>query len=160
MKHYDCVEWIFYKEKALSEEKMMEMEEHLYTCNECLDTFLSLIDDKEVAEAEGSISSSFTSKVMSSIQNVEHVTKTNKSKTKHKEIFTYYVAVAAVTIVLTMGGFYNSLVDIVPHVAQSTDMRDNIKLPNIVADISGRIVNKTSDFINNFEVYNMEEDQK
>ena len=39
MKHYDDIEWIFYKEKVFSDEKQAEMEEHLYTCDKCMDTF-------------------------------------------------------------------------------------------------------------------------
>lgn len=160
MKHYDHIEWIFYKKKVLSEEKMMEMEEHLYTCDECLDIFLSLIDNDEVEEAEKSIPIDFTNNIMTEVQNVKHMpkVKTNRPIKKYKEIFTYYVAVAAVTIVLTMGGFYTRLVDTLPNVAKSNAIRDNIELPNIVADVSGRIVNKTSDFINNFEVSNIKED--
>ena len=63
MKHYDHVEWIFYKNNVLSEEKIIEMEEHLYYCDECLETFLSLIDENEVQEAIKPISEEFTIKL-------------------------------------------------------------------------------------------------
>lgn len=49
--------------------------------------------------------------------------------------------------------------DTLPQVAQSTTTVEAIEIPNIVADVSGRIVNKTADFINNFEVTNIEEDE-
>ncbi len=34
-------------------------------------------------------------------------------------MFTYYIAVASVAIVLTLGGFYSGLVDMVPHISKS-----------------------------------------
>ncbi len=33
MKHYDYIEWLFYKKNLLSIEKIHEMEEHLYNCD-------------------------------------------------------------------------------------------------------------------------------
>ena len=160
MKHYDHVEWIFYKRKVFPKEKMIKMEEHLYTCSKCMDIFLSLIDDKEVNNAEESLSQNFTNSVMNSIENRKYVpkSKVKKSNINYMDIFTYYVAVASVAIVLTLGGFYSGLVDMVPRVTQSTTIKDNINLPSMVANISGKIVNRTSHFINNFEISNMKED--
>ena len=162
MKHYDYIEWIFYKKKVLSEEKMTEMEEHLYTCDDCMNIFFSLIDDEEVEKAEKSLSLDFTANIMINIENMKYMPKpkVSKSKIRSKDILIYYMAVASVTIVLTLGGFYNGLVDMVPYVTQSTTINQNINLPNMVADISGKIVNKTSDFINDFERTNMKEDLK
>lgn len=133
------------------------MEEHLYTCDECLETFLSLIDQNDVEEATKSISKGFTSNVMAEIKNVEYIPKA-KSNRKYKEMLTYYIVVASVTIVLTIGGFFTKLVDTLPNVVQSNTIVEKIELPNKVADLSGRIVNKTSDFINRFEISNIKED--
>ena len=59
MKHYDYVEWLFYKKNTLSIEKMEEMEEHLYNCDQCMEIFLSLIDEKEIAAASKIVPSAF-----------------------------------------------------------------------------------------------------
>ncbi len=160
MTHYDYIEWIFYKEKVFPKEKMIKMEEHLYTCSECMDIFLSLIDAKEVNKAEEFLSQDFTDGVMKSIENIKHIpkSKVKKSNINYRDVFTYYVAVASVAIVLTLGGFYSGLVDMVPRVTQSTTIKAHTNLPNMVVDISGKIVNRTSDFINNFEISNMKED--
>ena len=71
MTHYDYIEWVFYKEKVLSNEKQREMEDHLYICDDCMDTFLSLIDKDEVDRAAEIISSEFTHNVMKNIQKVK-----------------------------------------------------------------------------------------
>ncbi len=127
-----------------------------------MDIFLSLIDNEEIEKAERSLSLDFTSSLMASIENAKHITKpkVNKPNARFKEIFIYYVAVASVVIVLTLGGFYSRLVDMVPYVAQATTMNSSIDVPNAVSNISGKIVNKTSNFINNFQISNMKEDVK
>ena len=161
MKHYDHIEWILYKKKLFPEEKMLKMEEHLYSCDRCLETFLSLVDNEEIDKANKDLSIDFTDQIMAKIENIYHMPKpkNNKANKKYREIFIYYTAVAAVTLVLTMGGIFTRLVDTLPQVAQSTTTVEAIEIPNIVADVSGRIVNKTADFINNFEVTNIEEDE-
>src|SRR5690554_1784932 len=100
MKHYDDIEWIFYKEKILSDEKQIEMEEHLYTCDRCMEIFLSLIDEQEVDKAKDSISENFTADLMANIENVPYKPKNivKKSNTRFKDIFVYYAAVASVAI--------------------------------------------------------------
>ena len=162
MKHYDYLEWLLYKEKALSKEKSKEMEEHLYICDNCMDIFLSLIDREEVDRAERSISTNFTSDVMNNIQKVKYKPKSKVEKSRHrvKDIFGYYVAVAAVAVILTVGGFYSGMVDMVPHVAKSTVERYNNNTLNVIFNMSENIVNKTSSFINNFEVSNRKEESK
>lgn len=154
MKHYDDIEWIFYKEKILSDEKQIEMEEHLYTCDRCMEIFLSLIDKQEVDKAGDSISENFTVDLMANIENLRYKpkTKVKKSNTRFKDMFVYYAAVASVAVALTLGGFYSGLVDMVPQIGKSTVKRHNINAPNVVADVSGKIVSKTSSFINSFEI--------
>lgn len=160
MKHYDYVEWIFYKEKTLSNKMIQEMEEHIYECNECMDIFLSLINEEEIYKAEETISSDFTSCVMDNIQEIKYKPKitVKKQNTSFKNIFGYYVAVAAVTILLTFGGFYSGLVDAIPQVAKSTVIKDTINKPNIIFNLSEEIVNRTSNFVNNFQIFNGREE--
>lgn len=162
MIHYDYIEWIFYKERILSKEKQKEMEDHLYICDDCMNTFLSLIDKDEVDRAAEIISPEFTGNVMKNIQKVKHNpgTKVVKHNVKFKEMFGYYVAVASVAIILTFGGFYSGLVDVLPQVVKATSINNNLDKTNIVFNVSEKIVDKTSYFINNFEVSNRKEELK
>ena len=64
MKHYDQVEWSLYKNNLLDEKIYEAMEEHLYECDQCLDTFLSLIDENEIEEAGKIVSEGFTDNLM------------------------------------------------------------------------------------------------
>ncbi|WP_077369665.1 hypothetical protein [Anaerosalibacter sp. Marseille-P3206] len=160
MKHYDYMEWFFYKEKNISDEKYREMEEHLYNCDECMNTFLSLIDNEEIDQAEEAISSDFTKNVIGNIQKVKYKPKPkiHYEATSFMSGFGYYVAAAAVVIMLTWSGFFSGLVDVVPKIAETTIEEDITEKPNIIFSLSEKIVNRTSSFINDFEIYNGKEE--
>lgn len=157
MKHYDYIEWLFYKNKMLPKEKLDEMEQHLYNCNTCIKIFLSLIDDDEVEDAGKFISDDFTAKIIKNIPKL----KTDKSRLKQKRKifnyqFGYYAAVASVTIVLTLGGFYTNLVDAVPKLSASINILD--EHPNIIANFSDSIVDSTSSFL--FSIENIDRNNR
>lgn len=150
MKHYDYIEWLLYKNRMLSKEKSEEMEQHLYSCNTCIEIFLSLIDEKEAEHAVELISEDFTSKIINSIPKV----KSGKPKIKQtKKAFNYqigyYAAVASVTVILTLGGFYTDLVDAVPRLSASVQITE--KNQNIISGFSDSIVDYTSNFLFSIE---------
>lgn len=150
MKHYDYIEWLLYKNGMLPKEKSEEMEQHLYSCNTCMEIFLSLIDEKEERHAGEIIPDDFTSRVINNIQK----TKNKKPKIKQaKKSFNYqlgyYAAVASVTVILTLSGFYADLVDAVPKLSDSAQTTE--KRPSIIADFSNSIVDSTSSFLFSIE---------
>ena len=152
MKHYDYVEWLLYKNKALPVDRLEEMEEHLYNCDICMDIFLSLIDQQEVVSAESIIPSDFTEKVINNISTTKAIKIESRQKHKNR-VFNYqfgsYVAVASVTIILTLGGFYTNLVDVVPKLGVSIKMVED--RPNLIANFSNSIVNSTSSLLLSIE---------
>lgn len=146
MIHYDYVEWLLYKNKALPNNKMEEMEKHLYNCQICMDIFLSLIDEQEVEHVGKIVPLDFTEKILECISK-DKVTEIKSKKVK-KAInypFGYYVAVASVTIFLTLGGFYTNLVDAVPKI--TTSIQEVEVRPNLIANFSNKIVNLTSNLL-------------
>ena len=159
MKHYDYVEWLLYKNKALPIEVLEEMEDHLYNCHICMDIFLSLIDEEEIEKAGESVPDNFTVNVINNI---------SKAKVKRiepkatKRVFTiqfgYYAAVASVTIVLTLGGFYTNLVDAVPKLTASIQLVE--ERPNLIANFSDSIINTTSSFLFNIENIERNKEEK
>lgn len=150
MKHYDYIEWLLYKTKSLSSEKLDEMEEHLYNCDICMDIFLSLIDDEELEEASELVPENFTSNLVENI--IKNKVKAIEPKMNKKAFnyqFMYYVAVASVTIFLTMGGFYTNLVDAVPKLTESIHVVE--ERPNHIGKFSEGIVNSTSNLLLSIE---------
>ncbi|WP_326909736.1 hypothetical protein [Sedimentibacter sp. MB31-C6] len=153
MKHYDYIEWLFYKNRMLSKEKSVEMEQHLYNCNTCMEIFLSLVDEKEEEKAGEIISDDFTSNIISNIPKVKQVKQKGRLKIKQAKKafnyqFGYYAAVASVTVILTLGGFYVDLVDAVPRISASMQITENRQ--NMISGFSNSIdsiVDITSSFL-------------
>jgi len=155
MKHFDYVDWLFYKDKLISEDKEIEMEEHLYNCDQCLEIFLSIIDEDEIEATSSLVPEDFTENLVDKISQ-EKVKTIEKGKEKRESInFGYYVAVASVTIILTTAGLFNNIVDSVPKISTEIQASSNIEKPNPVHEYSERIVDKTSKFIDDIE--NIEE---
>lgn len=150
MKHYDYIEWLLYKNNTLPIEKHKEMEQHLYNCHICLDIFLSLIDENEIDAASTVISEEFTANVIKKISDNKLKDLRPKSRNSFKYQFGYYIAVASVTIFLSLGGFYTNLVDSVPKITGSIKMVED-KKPNVITNISERIVNNTSALLSSIE---------
>ncbi|WP_353093110.1 hypothetical protein [Tissierella praeacuta] len=161
MKHYDYVEWVLYKNNLLDDEIHEKMEEHLLLCDECMEIFLSLIDEKDIEMAEAFIPEDFTDKVLGSIKNITPVKRTVKKKTKGKvsnDFFIYYASVASVAIILTAGGFFGKVVDTVPQIVSNVSMEESRFKANRIYDITEEITNRTSQFINNFQFRISKED--
>lgn len=153
--HYDYVEWVLYKNNLLDAKLYEEMEEHLYICDQCMDTFLSLIDEQEVEVAEKFVPDDFTFKVRDNIKNVKPIRKLAQRKTKNKlfnDLFIYYVAVASVAIIFTATGTFGKIIDIVPQISSSISLKESKLNASKIYDFSEDITNKTSRFVNNFQL--------
>ena len=152
MKHYDYVEWVLYKNNLLDDGIREEMEEHLYLCDECMEIFLSLIDEEEIQVAASIVPEDFTDKVMDNIKVIRPMKKPVKKRIKlTNDFFMYYVAVASVAIILTANGFFGRMVDAVPQIASNITMEDSRLKANTIYNISEKITNRTSSFINDFK---------
>lgn len=150
MKHYDYVEWVLYKNNLLDDEIYNEMEEHLFICDDCMEIFLSLIDEAEIDKAGNLVSMNFTDKIMDNIKNIKPIKKPTKKKVSN-DFFIYYTAVASVAIILTASGFFGRLVDTVPQITANISIQENRVKANIIYNFSESITSKTSNFVNNFQ---------
>lgn len=160
MKHYDYVEWVLYKKKLLDNKIHESMEEHLYLCDECLDIFLSLIDDLEIEKAGNLVPINFTNNVMGNIKNIRPIKKKSIKKQPKliNDFFIYYTAVASVAIILTAGGFFGKLVDSVPQITASINVQEEKIMSNTIYKFSEEITRRTSMFINGFQISKNKED--
>jgi hypothetical protein len=155
MKHYDYIEWLLYKNGMLSSEKCEEMEQHLLECDTCMEIFLSLIDEKEEELAKELVPDDFTTKVIRKIPKTKIRNKKNKQQNSFYYQFGYYAAVASVTIILTLGGFYTRLVDAVPKVSTSIELTEGSS--NRIFDFSNKIIDSTSSLLLSIEINNWRE---
>lgn len=163
MKHYDYVEWLLYKTRSLTNEKSHEMEEHLYNCDICLGVFLSLIDQDELNLASEAVPEDFTANLVGKINKnkVKTIQPKNDKKTFNYQ-FMYYIAVASVTIFLTMGGFYTNLVDSVPKIRESIQIVEEgpREMENHIGNFSEAIVSSTANLLFSIENMNQFKEEK
>lgn len=160
MKHYDYVEWVLYKHNLLDDKIYQEMKEHLLLCDECMEVFLSLIDEEDMDRAGAFIPEDFTYKVMNNIKNITPMKKKVKrpARKMSNDFFIYYAAVASVAIILTATGFFGKIVDTVPQIASNISMEESRFKANTIYNFTEKITNNTSMFINNFNLNRNKED--
>lgn len=160
MKHFVKDQWLAYKNQQITLEEKIEMEEHLYGCDQCMEIFLATIGDEEIKEAEDVIKEDFTQRTMARLEKTRSLSRPRKRREKKviNDYFLYYGAVASVAIILTAGGFFGTMVDSVPKISMKMEKEEIRFKTDTMFNISEALTNKTSDFINNFEIKKTKED--
>jgi hypothetical protein len=117
MKHYTYDEWLQYVKNEITGKTREEIENHLYTCDQCLEVYLQAVTANESSLPILSNETSFTDAVMAEVskkQNVVPGTKFAKQNSIKKSPFYkqaafHYLLAAAATILLTFTGAFQSL---------------------------------------------------
>ncbi|WP_066249838.1 anti-sigma factor family protein [Neobacillus drentensis] len=115
MKHYTYDEWLQYVKDEISEKDKQELEDHLYTCDQCLTHYLLAIEANETSLPILSDISEFTDSVMAEISKQKIVVPDTKTKTEikkkpfYQQAVFHYLLAAAATILLTFTGAFQSL---------------------------------------------------
>ena len=128
MKHYDELDWKLYKKNLINDDLRSKMEEHLYSCYDCLNTFLDLIDDDEIDAASDIVPKDFTDNIIlelnkNKISKIEdRIGEEKKNTPSHtfnkKKFLAQYIAVASVAIVLTATGTFSEIALAMPVVSE------------------------------------------
>ncbi|MBZ4652883.1 MAG: hypothetical protein JG781_221 [Peptococcaceae bacterium] len=155
MKHYTQAEWLLFRQGLLAKEKVYIMEEHLAQCDQCLAHFLSLISEEEVKEADEFLSPDFSDKVINTVKGEKTIIRKSphKLKEKQKNMFAYYVAAAAITLIFMSTGFFQSLIDTGPRIVSLAASPEN-RSREWDLNWSGKVVNKAALWLRDFETQN------
>ncbi|MGO1470342.1 MAG: hypothetical protein ACTHW2_10005 [Tissierella sp.] len=149
MTHFSRSKWLDFKKDTLSKEENIVMEDHLYTCDACMDIYLDLIDTEDLNLAGMMISSDFTKNIMGKIENVRPIRKVRKKKKMIENIFMYYIAAASVILVLTAGGVFTKITQL-PIEKIEVDKFKAQKDIGSLYSFTEKITSSTNSFINNF----------
>ncbi|MEH7081952.1 hypothetical protein V7139_04340 [Neobacillus drentensis] len=130
MKHYSFEEWLQYVNDEVNENTKEELENHLYSCDQCLDQYLIAVEASESSLPILSDISDFTDLVMaevskqkpvvpdtvrnlntmSMVPSVPDTKMTNmKKKPFYQQAVFHYLLAAAATLLLTFSGVFQSL---------------------------------------------------
>lgn len=150
MKHYSREQWILYKAGRISEENALIFEEHLTECDACRQTFLSLIDDEEISQAESQMSEDFSQRVLAKAKKSYKPKSVNRKKIqqdKKSNLFMYYIAASIVTFMLMSWGMFEGMVNAVPELTAASNKFEN----RISINLHEKIVSGAHRWIQNFE---------
>ena len=111
--HYKKADWQNYVLGLIPDKERKLMENHLYECDSCLETFLSLVTEENVKSAGKALSPSFTDNVLALLPQArvhEPVSNGNKRATT----LYYYLAAACITAIFLWVGVFDSLAGYIP----------------------------------------------
>ncbi|KAB2331171.1 hypothetical protein F7731_19035 [Cytobacillus depressus] len=150
MRHYSKEEWTKYVKNELDHDVREDYENHLYTCDQCLDIYIQAVDEVEGALPVIENESAFTDLIMAQIARNEPPARTERKGVKkankpfyQSAIFHYSIA-AAMTILLMSTGVFQSI----------THYTESVQMPSFQekrTSVTEGIVDKTFAWIDSLE---------
>lgn len=111
--HFTANQWLAYIKGELEEETMVEMEDHLYVCDQCLHIYTALIatDENVSPIADGT---AFTDQVMEGISRIDKEklgkpVPSKRGKGYVNQTIVHYAIAAGLTVVLMFSGVFEKL---------------------------------------------------
>jgi hypothetical protein len=162
MKHYTYDEWLQYVNNEISEKTKEELEDHLYSCDQCLNQYLLAMEANESSLPILSNESNFTDSVMEQVSKqmtmvpdtvrnlntmsiVPSVPDTKmKKRPFHQQAVFHYLLAAAATLLLTFSGFFQSL-------AAYANSFENPQIQEKKPSVTEGVINKTFAWMDSLE---------
>ncbi|MED3552847.1 hypothetical protein [Cytobacillus praedii] len=148
MMHYSEQEWMKYVKNELDKDVREEYENHLYSCDQCLESYLMAVEAEEAELPMISNEADFTTLVMAQIADVKRETAQKsligkKKKSIYQSSFLHYSIAAAVTILLMTTGVFQSI----------TQYAENVQNPNLQEEpsMTQGLVDKTFAWMDSLE---------
>jgi len=159
MKHYSFEEWLQYVNDEVNENTKEELENHLYSCDQCLDQYLIAVEASESSLPILSDSSDFTDLVMAEVSKqkpavpdtignlntmsmVPSVPDTKKPF--YQQAVFHYLLAAAATLLLTFSGVFQSL-------AAYANSIDKPQIQEKKPSVTEGVINKTFAWMDSLE---------
>jgi anti-sigma factor RsiW len=155
MKHFSKDEWLNYVRNDINENIREEFEHHLYTCDQCLDSYLQAVAANESSFPILSSQGGFTDQVMAEVTKAKQVMvteskklidqpKTNRKKPFYQQALFHYLLAAVATLMLTFSGAFHSLA-VYAGTVETPHFQE--KRPSVTEDV----INKTFAWMDSLE---------
>lgn len=133
--HYSSQQWAAFKKGLVVGDLRQEMEEHLSTCDVCLETYLATVDVRDVELAEVTLRPDFAERVLSALVRQPGTAQTHgrrhgyrnghrqRSQNPIPERLTTlrnYAVAAAITLMLLAGGWFDAVSRTAPSALHET----------------------------------------
>ncbi len=114
MRHFSNEEWMSYINDKLSETACEELENHLFSCDQCLEAYMKMID-RQAEELPVLDYSSFTDEIIAELPQ-----KKTRKKTLYQRTLFHYAVASVITLTLMTTGFFQSVLGVVTTVEASS----------------------------------------
>ncbi len=157
MKHYSYEEWMTYVKNEVDKAERESFEDHLYSCDQCLDCYLQAVAEVEnelpVIENEADFTNVVMAQIAESKQpKIPTIKEKRKTPFYQTAIFHYSIA-AAMTILLMTTGVFQSI----------TKYTESVQTPNFhekETSVTEGIVDKTFAWMDSLEKKSKEADKE
>lgn len=150
MKHYSSIEWLNLFSDVVNEEVEGEMHEHLLECEECLNIYVSLIENTEETHFNSPLSLDFTDRVMNTIHEENRKLQAIKKRKTFNNLIICYVSAACITLFFMSSGIFDFLSKKIPETSTkfSTTLSGNSNV--LFSGWTDKLVDETSNIVNGF----------
>ena len=130
MRHFSNEEWMSYINDKLSETTCEELENHLFSCDQCLEVYMKMID-RQAEELPVINSSSFTDEIIAELPQ-----KKVRKKTLYQRTLFHYAVAAVITLTLMTTGFFQTITGVVTTVEVSSISKPQQSVSNSLMEKS------------------------
>ena len=148
MKHYSYEEWMTYVKNEVDRAEREAFEDHLYSCDQCLDCYLQALaeveNDLPVIENEADFTNLVMAQIAESKQEVTPIVKEKRKTPFYQSAIFHYSIAAAMTILLMTTGVFQSI----------TKYTESVQTPNYhvkETSITEGIVDRTFAWMDSLE---------
>lgn len=152
MTHIAYEEWQMYVKNELTQGHRELVEDHLYSCDQCLELYLQVIAEFETELPDLQNVNGFTERVMMSVETKKESEHKSKVIPFYQTAIFHYILAAAATILLMMSGVFQTI----------TNYSDSVQDPTMEkrTSVTEGMVTKTFSWIDSFDLKHKEANNK
>jgi predicted anti-sigma-YlaC factor YlaD len=150
-KHYSYEDWCQYVKNEMDGSVREDVETHLYSCDQCLDIYLQVLESEDSELLKIQNETQFTESLMASIADInqKNVSLGERKTSFYQSSAFHYLLAAAMTIFMMSTGVFQSI----------TKVADTVQSPQTFQhspSFSEGLINKTFTWMDSFELKNKE----
>lgn len=144
--HYSKDHWMKYVKDELNDTERILLEDHLYTCDQCLELYIDAVDTQEEILPSISDEAAFMNDIMKKIsnENMEIEKVIEKKRPFYQSSIFHYAIAASLTLILMSAGFFQSII-------KHTETIQKAEVSFKEEQKSGGLVDKTFAWMDSFD---------
>ena len=150
--HYSYELWLKYVNNDLNETERILLEDHLYTCDQCLDLYIDAVEKQEEILPSISNEKAFMDEIMWKIasETKEMLPNEKPKRSFYQSSIFHYAIAASLTLILMTTGFFQSII-------KHTESIQKAEVTAKQENSQGGIVNKTFAWMDSWDGSKKEE---